>query len=482
MTTFNPDSPAMLADLVITGGTIVTDTAQFAGAIAIKDGIILAIGDASAMPAALEVLDATGQYILPGAIDAHVHFREPGYTHKETWETGTASAAMGGVTTVFEMPNTNPPTGTLPALQMKLEAAKKAYVDYGIYGLLAEDNLDQIEILIDGGVAAFKCFMGNTFGNLPSPSSGAMLEGFEIVAKHGYRIALHAENATIMARRQIALKDAGRHDPLAHLAARPPVVAIEAVARAAILAEWTGARIHILHVSSGDELRPLREAKLRGVDITAETAPHYLLLDEQAYKNGSLIRVNPPVREKKHQDALWQAIADRTIDMIATDHAPHSHSEKHQDNIWQADCGFTGVETQMPLMLTQVVAGRLSLCDYVRLTATAPANAFGLYPHKGTLLPGSDADIVVVDLTREDIVEARHLHSLGASTPFEATPVKGLPIHTLVRGRFVMRDRKLVESARGHGTSVRRIQHMPAPAPRNLEHSTASIIRPIVAV
>jgi dihydroorotase len=372
----------LVADLVLKGGTIVTDTTQYRASIAIKDGMILAIGADDAMPPTHAIVDVTGKHVLPGAIDAHVHFREPGYTHKETWETGTASAAMGGVTTVFEMPNTKPPTGTVEALNIKLEAAERqAYVDFGIYGLMGEDNLDQLEALIEGGVAAFKCFMGNTFANLPSPPTGAILEGFEIVAKHGLRIALHAENASIMARRQVKLQAAGRNDPLAHLAARPPVVAVEAVARAAILAEWTGARIHILHVSSGDELRPLREAKARGVDITAETCPHYLLLDEQAYTDkGSLIRVNPPVREKTHQDQLWKGVQDGTIDMIATDHAPHSHAEKHNEDIWCADCGFTGVETQMPLMLTQVRNGRLSLNDYVRMTSTAPARAFGLFP------------------------------------------------------------------------------------------------------
>jgi dihydroorotase len=383
---------------------------------------------------------------------------------------------MGGVTTVFEMPNTNPPTGTPEALQIKLRAARQAHVDFGIYGLLAENNLDQLEALMEGGVAAFKCFMGNTFGNLPSPPTGAMLEGFEIVARHGYRISLHAENASIMARREIKLKAAGRHDPLAHLAARPAVVATEAVSRAAILAEWTGARIHILHVSSADELRPLREAKQRGVDITAETAPHYLLLDEHAYvEKGSLVRVNPPIRERHHQDALWRAVSDRTIDMIATDHAPHAAHEKHRDDIWQTDCGFTGVETQMPLMLTQVAAGRLSLNDYVRLTSTAPARAFGLYPLKGALLPGSDADIVVVDLDQEGTVDSEQLQSLGSSTPFNRASVKGLPIHTLVRGRFVMRDRQLVADSAGHGRSVRRVQRMPTPSPRNLDQTTAAI-------
>ncbi|PKU22405.1 allantoinase AllB [Telmatospirillum siberiense] len=473
---------AGLADLVINGATVVTDRAQFSASIAIKDGKIWSIGDEAGMPASLESLDARGLYVLPGAIDVHVHFREPGFTHKETWETGTASAAMGGVTTVFEMPNTKPPTGTLPALQLKLQAAKKAYVDFGIYGLLAEDNIDQLEALIDGGVAAFKCFMGNTFGNLPSPPTGAMLEGFEIIAQHGYRISLHAETASIMARREKKLKEAGRHDPLAHLAARPPVVAVEAVSRAAVLAEWTGARIHILHVSSADELRPLRDAKLRGVDITAETAPHYLLFDEKAYSDhGSVIRVNPPVRELHHQEALWRALADRTIDMIATDHAPHSAAEKHADDIWCADCGFSGVETQMPLMLTQVANGRLSIQDYVRLTSTAPAQAFGLYPLKGALLPGSDADIVVVDLARQDVVRSERLQSIGSTTPFEATPVTGLPVHTLVRGRFVMKDRTLVTESRGHGRSVRRIQNMPPASPRNVEHTIAAVTRSVPA-
>ncbi|MEN3951213.1 allantoinase AllB [Iodidimonas sp. SYSU 1G8] len=467
----------MIADLVISGATIVTDTAQFSASIAIKDGAILAIGDAAAMPEAKETLDATGKYILPGAIDAHVHFREPGYSHKETWETGTASAAMGGVTTVFEMPNTKPPTGTVEALNLKLKAAESAYVDFGIYGLLGESNLDQLEALIEGGVAGFKCFMGNTFANLPSPPTGAILEGFEIIAKHGYRIALHAENASIMARRETKLKEAGRNDPLAHLAARPPVVAVEAVARAAILAEWTGARIHILHVSSGDELRPLREAKARGVDITAETCPHYLLLDEHAYTEmGSLIRVNPPVREKSHQDQLWAGVRDRTIDMIATDHAPHSAAEKHKDDIWCADCGFTGVETQMPLMLTQVSAGRMTLNDYVRMTSTAPALAFGLYPRKGALLPGSDADLVVIDMDRPETVDSARLQSKSPSTPFDKAEVTGMPIHTLVRGRFVMKDRTLMTDARGHGLSVRRIQRMPTPTPKNLEHTTAAIL------
>ena len=464
------------ADLVITGATLVTDTAAFAASVAVRDGRILAIGAPGAMPPARETLDAGGLHLLPGAIDVHVHFREPGYTHKEDWGTGTAAAACGGVTTVFEMPNTDPPTATPEALAAKLAAATaKAHVDFGLYGLLGEDNIGHLPALIAGGVVAFKCYMGNTFGNLPSPSTGAMLEGFEIVAPSGLRISLHAETASINIRRERMLRDAGRHDPLAHLAARPAVVAVEAVARAAILAEWTGARIHILHISSADELRPLREARARGVDVTGETAPHYLLLDERAYHGvGSIVRVNPPVREQHHQAALWQALGDGTIDMIATDHAPHTPEEKQRNDIWQADCGFPGVETQMRLMLTQVAAGRLALTDYVRLSSTAPARAFGLYPAKGALLVGSDADFALVDLRRAATIRAADLHSRGRITPFEGVPVRGVPVHTLVRGRFVMRDGTLVEATRGWGRSVRDRQRMPPPVLRHRDPTIAA--------
>ncbi len=225
--------PDFVADLVLSGGTIVTGLTRYRADVAIKDGLIALVGAPGAMPAARETVDVSGKFLLPGAIDVHVHFREPGYTHKEDWGTGTAAAAMGGTTTVFEMPNTHPPTRSVVELRQKQAAAAKAHVDYGLYGLLAEDNIDELPGLIAGGVNAFKCFMGNTFGNLPSPSTGAMLEGFEIIAPSGLRISLHAETASIMAWRQQRLMAAGRNDPLAHIAARPAIVAAEAVSRAA---------------------------------------------------------------------------------------------------------------------------------------------------------------------------------------------------------------------------------------------------------
>ncbi len=467
-----------VADLVITGGTVVNATESVRADVAIRGDHVIAVGAPGTMPAARETLDASGLYLLPGAIDVHVHFREPGYTHKEDWKTGTAAAAMGGTTTVFEMPNTHPPTRSVKELKEKQELASKAYVDFGIYGLLADDNVDELQDLIDNGVNAFKCFMGNTFGNLPSPSTGAMLEAFEIIAPSGLRISLHAETASIMAWRQKKLEAAGRIDPLAHIAARPDIVAVEAVSRAAILAEWTGARVHILHISSGAELRPLAEAKRRGVDITGETCPCYLLLDSTDYERlGSIIRVNPPVREPHDREAIWEGLLSGVIDMIATDHAPHLPEEKIRDRIWDADCGFPGVETQMPLMLTQVAQGRMTLEDYVTRSSAAPAKAFGLWPNKGRIGAGSHADIAIVDMARREVIEAGRLHSRAKITPFEGYETTGAPVHTLVRGKFVQKNRTLVAEASGHGRQVTSAQCMPTPRPVNVDRYLSSVLK-----
>jgi dihydroorotase len=465
------------ADLVIHGGTMVSPDAQYRASIAIKGGVIHAIGEAEAMPPARETLDATGLHVLPGAIDVHVHFRDPGYPQKEDFASGTAAAAFGGVTCVFDMPNTLPTIGTPEALADKHRiASAKAHVDYGLYAVLGEDSIANVAALIDGGVIGFKLYMGNTFGRIPSPSTGAMLEAFEVVAPTGKRISLHAETNSIMERRESRLRESGRIDPIAHLAARPAVVAVEAVARAAILAEWTGARIHVLHISSAAELRPLAEAKARGVDITGETCPPYLLLSETDYdKFGGVIRVNPPVREAPNRQPLWNALCDGTIDMVATDHAPHAPDEKTRNDIWTVDCGFPGVETQMPLMLTEINRGRATVQDYVRWSAESPAKIWGLYPRKGALTIGSDADIAVVDLNREWTIDDAKIQSRSKISPWHGRKATALPIHTIVRGRFVMKDRILQDDARGWGRSVHAIQQMPQAKPRNTETTMTAI-------
>jgi len=467
----------MNADLVINNGKVVSPDAVIEASVAVKDGRILVVGSAEAMPAANETLDAAGLHVLPGAIDVHVHFRDPGYPHKEDWESGTVAAAFGGVTTVFDMPNTIPPTGTADILAAKHAiAAAKAHIDFGLYGLLGDDTIASVPELVAGGVIGFKLYMGNTFGRIPSPDTGATLEAFEAVAATGKRISLHAENNDIMERRQKRLMAAGKRDQWAHLAARPNVVAVEAVSRAALLAEWTGARIHVLHISTAEELRPLREAKDRGVDITGETCPHYLMLSTDDYKRfPGVIAVNPPVREAKNQAPIWKALLDGTIDLIATDHAPHAPEEKTRNDIWAVDCGFPGVETQMPLMLTEVNAGRMSISDYVRMSAFNPARIWGLYPRKGAIVPGADADIAIVDLARAETIDDAKLHSRSKISPWNGRKVRGLPIHTIVRGRFVMKNRALVPATKGWGRSVHAIQRMPEPALRNGETTMQAI-------
>jgi len=466
------------ADLVIHGGSIVSPDCVIDASLAIGDGKILAVGAADTMPDAPSTFDAAGLHVLPGAIDVHVHFRDPGYPTKEDWSTGTAGAAFGGVTTVFDMPNTLPTTGNAEALADKHAiAAARAHVDYGLYGFLGEGTIDNVHEMIDGGVIGFKLYMGETFGRLPSPSTGAMLEAFEVVAETGKRISLHAETASIMARREARMRAAGRCDPLAHIAARPAVVAIEAVGRAAVLAEWTGARIHILHISSADELRPLADAKARGVDITGETCPQYLFLSTDDYHRvGGVIRINPPVREPRNQAPLWSALESGVIDMIATDHSPHTPEQKTRNDIWTVDCGFPGVETQMPLMLTEVSRGRASICDYVRWSAANPARHWGLYPRKGVIQPGADADLALVDLGRKMTIDDNALQSRSKISPWNGRSITGLPVHTMVRGRFVMRDRELVAGTAGWGRSVHRIQEMPPAAPRNTDLTMRRIV------
>jgi len=464
-------------DLVIRGAQVVSQDQIIEASVAIADQMIVAVGHDDLMPAAREELRADGLFLLPGAIDSHVHFRDPGYPRKETWKSGSAAAACGGVTTVFEMPNTNPPTASVEALRLKQKAAQSSYVDYGIHGLLGDDTVDRLEELLDAGVTSFKAFVGNTFGNLPAPTDGALLEGFEKLAPLGIRTVVHAENSSILLRRQQRLQAAGRQDALAHLAARPAVAEVEAIGRVLTLAEWTGARIHIAHHSAADSLFLLRDAKRRGVDVTAETCPQYLLLNtDHMLKLGGIMRLNPPIREARHNQPLWDALLDGTLDMIATDHAPHTPEEKTRANIWDCDCGFPGVETQMPLMLTEVNRGRANLMDYVRWSAVNPARAWGLYGTKGVIAPGAHADIAIVDMQRSGVLSQNRLQSLSKISPWNGRAVQGYPLHTLVRGRFVMRDGKLVSEAAGWGQSVKSVQRMPAAKPRNTEHYISAVL------
>ncbi len=467
-----------LIDTVICGGTVVNENGRQRCGVAIDGGRIVAIADEALLPPARERVDVAGKFILPGVIDVHVHFRDPGMTHKEDWATGSAAAAAGGVTTVFDMPNTVPPVDRVAHFERKrTEAEAKSMVDFGIYGLLGESNLDELPALAEAGVCGYKLFLGNTTGDLPCPSDGAVLEGFEIIAELGLRCSIHAENSPILFWRQRQMQAAGRTDALAHLAARTDVVAVEALCRSAVLAEWTGARIHIVHESCAASIPYIRFFKDKGVDLTVETLPQYLYLDAEMGKGplSGLLRMNPPIRQKSHQEALWRALIDGTIDMIATDHAPHADAEHATHSIWDAACGFVGVETSLPLMLDAVAKGRFSLEHCVRISSAAPARAFGLYGRKGVLRVGADADLVVVDPDRSMTIAEARLHSRGSKTPFEGMRVVGAPMLTMVRGAVVARDGEPVGKA-GWGTLVR--PQMPPAAPRNRATTSRAIVVP----
>jgi dihydroorotase len=468
-----------LADLLITGGTVVNETGRFAADVAVKDGVIAYVGHPAFAPRAKETLDARGRLVIPGAIDVHTHIREPGMTHKEDWTTGTRAAAAGGVTTVFDMPNTEPAIATVEALERKKEAAaRQAHVNYGLYGILDERSLDHLPALAEAGVIGFKLFYGNTTGNNPAPNDGAVLEGFEILAELGLRCSIHAENSPMLFWRENRMKAAGRDDAFAHLSARADIVALESLNRCIVLSEWTGARIHIVHESCMRSIPVIRDAKARGVPMTVETCPQYVIIaaEDLTGDKGRVARLNPPIREGRQREPILQALLDGTIDILGTDHAPHAEEEKRRPSFWDNACGFPGVETSMRLMLTFVHEGRMSVEQYVRMAAAAPAKAFGLYPRKGVIQPGADADIAIVDPAERRTIRGAELHSERSRfTPFEGMETVGGPVATIVRGRVVMRDGKVLD-APGWGRMER--PAMPKPEPRNLATTTKAILKP----
>jgi len=442
----------MAVDLVIKNGKIVTPQGIHEGDdIAIENGKIVAIDRQGSFPEAKEVIDAAGKYVLPGIIDVHVHFREPGYTYKEDFETGSMAAAAGGVTTVFDMPNNKPFITTVEAYKQKLELIKdKAYVDYGLIAAVVGNSIQEIPKLAEAGINAFKIFMGATVGGVPAPDDGGMLEAFRLVAETGLRIGVHAENNQIMDFFTAKLKKAGRTDPLAHVEARPNVAEAEAIQRAILFAAETGCKLHIYHMSSKEGVGLVKEAKAKGIQVSAETGPHYLLLDCNYMKKvGSILKMNPPVRSQENGEALWQGLLEGTVEVIATDHSPHTEEEKIKDNIWDAIPGFTGVETSVPLMLTQVNEGKLSLTAYVKAASESPAKLFNIYPKKGAIQVGSDADFTIVDMEKEGIISSEKLHSKTKVTPFDGWKVKGLPVYTIVRGKVVMKNGEIVGKPQG---------------------------------
>src|SRR5579859_6198387 len=440
--------------LIVRNGTLVTPRSMYAADVAIDAGRFVEI----AAPGQLSVrrtddeVDARGTYVLPGVIDSHVHFREPGLEYKEDWESGSRAAVMGGVTTVLEMPNTLPPTASAQLVQDKRALAEaKAYCDFGLYGLVAQDSLEQIDPMAEAGIVGYKCFLGETTGNIQPPDDGTLLEAMRVIASTGLRVGFHAEDDAILQHSIRQLKAGGRTDARAHVDGRPEIAEVEAIQRVALFAMGTRTPIHIFHVSSRQGLATIDAWRARGIDITCETGPQYCFLSaDDMQRLGSLLRINPPVREPGHAEPLLRGLVDGRIDAIATDHSPHTREEKVKDDIWQAVSGFPGVETSVRLFATEAVnTGRMSLQQYVRAASEGPARAWRLYPRKGAIEVGADADLTIIDLQRTGTIEAARMHGKNNYGPWEGRRTTGAAVATIVRGQVVMREGELVGRPQG---------------------------------
>jgi dihydroorotase len=352
-------------------------------------------------------LDCAGLLILPGMIDAHVHFRDFEQAHKETWQTGSRAAAKGGVTTVLEMPNTDPPTTTLEMVERKRERAGKALVDFGLYGGLTEENIELIPDLARE-VVAFKLYLGETTGGLVVRDPKAIKDIFKAVAATGKVLAVHAQKGS------------------SNSEARDLAFAIELAAKYDV-------RLHLAHVTTAEGVLVIEEAK-KDVDLTAETCPHYLFFTkEDLAEQGPLLLVNPPLADEEDRGLLWEALQEGLIDILASDHAPHTLEEKRSE---RPPSGLPGVETTLPLMLDAVNRGKIALAQLIRAFAENPARRFGL-KRKGRLDLGSDANLVLVDLDRSGQVVREELATKCGWSPYEGLSLRGWPVATFVRGEPV---------------------------------------------
>jgi dihydroorotase len=432
---------AEVYDLLIRNGICATPSGIAAADIGVRRGRIAAIG-ALGSATAPEIFDARGLHVLPGVIDSQVHFREPGNTHKEDLESGSLAAVLGGVTAVFEMPNTQPPTTTRIAIEDKLARARgRMHCDYAFYvGATAENvgALGMLETL--PGVAGVKAFLGSSTGTLLLDEEDAILAALKGGRR---RMAVHSEDeARLKARKSFAI--AG--DPRSHPLWRDAEAARLSTERVLRLARAAGRRLHVLHVTTADELPLLAAAR----DVaTVETTPQHLTLAApECYERlGTYAQMNPPIREAHHRDALWRAVGEGLIDVIGSDHAPHTRDEKNK-TYPDTPSGMPGVQTLVTILLDHVAAGRLSLERFVDLTSAGAARIFGI-AGKGRIAAGYDADFTIVDLKRRQRIENSWIASKCGWTPFDGMETTGWALATIIRGRIVMRERALVAAAAG---------------------------------
>jgi len=428
-------------DLILRGGTVVNHDGEGQRDLGISGGRIAAIGQLSRASAG-QTIDCKGLHILPGVIDTQVHFREPGLTHKEDLETGARSAVLGGVTAVFEMPNTNPTTTSAQALADKVAAGRhRMHCDFAFYvGGTRENTRELPELERLPGAAGIKVFMGSSTGSLLVEDDNGVRDILKIIRR---RAAFHSEDEFRL-RERAGLRVPG--DARSHPLWRDEETALSCTRRLVRLARETGKRIHVLHVTTAEEMAFLAGHKdLASVEVT----PHHLTLEApDCYERlGALAQMNPPVREARHRAAIWRGLTQGVVDVLGSDHAPHTREEK-QKPYPQSPSGMTGVQTFVPLMLDHVNAGKLSLARFVDLTSAGPQRLFGL-AGKGRIAAGYDADLTIVDLKRCETITNKWIASRAGWTPYDGVTVTGWPAGTFVRGRKVMWEGELTAPAQG---------------------------------
>jgi dihydroorotase (multifunctional complex type) len=423
--------------------------------IAIDSGKIFKIGKEANMPQYDKKMDLEGFLTLPGLIDVHVHLRDEGKIRKEDFLSGTSAAAAGGITTVLDMPNNDPVTMSSQALRNRMETAEsKVLVNVGFYSEYPS-TFDEIENIVNAGAVAFKLFMTKQIGGLDIEKDAALEKAFRIVGKLKRLTATHAEDSELLNHAKNELHRAGHDDIDAYLKAHSEKVEVTAIGRLLRIAEQTNMHIHFCHVTTKLGLDIIANSKRNGIPATCETTPHNLLLTAKELKRiGTLALTMPPVRDKQNIEALWDGIHNGSIDMIASDHAPHMLKEKESEDVWDAKVGFPGLETTIPLLLTEVRKGRLSIRDIVKLMAEKPAEVFGL-KNKGSIKTGNCADLTVIDLRRKGKIDSSEFHSMAKFSPFDGWSFEGIPVKTIVNGQLVM-DASEIVSDPGTGKVLRR--------------------------
>lgn len=436
--------------------------------VAIDDGKIVAIAEENCLPEAREVVDGKGKYLLPGTIDPHVHLRDPGHPERETFETGTKAAAAGGVTTILEMPISVPPPYSPELVERRIRLAEpQAVVDFALFGAAGADKLEYIESCAKSGIIAFKTFFHKAqegreeeFEGLTMENTGLQFKGLQEVSKTNKLLAIHCENNDMIQTFIKEFREKGQVDNEAHALSRPPISEIETVSKLLLFAKETGAKIDFVHISTPESMELIKKAKKERQEVYLETCPHYLFLTiEDLRKYGPYAKCNPPLRTREIRDKLWDYINDGTIDFIGSDHGPFTKAEKERGlkNIFDAPAGFPGLELRLPLMLTAVKNGKLSFKRAIELISTNPAKVFGLYPKKGTIRVGSDADFVLLNMEKEFVVDNTKMFTKARdiATVYNNWKLIGKPLMTMVRGKVVFKNDQIMPDVVGWGKFIK---------------------------